>query len=194
VKFEAFIHLTNNLAYVMMIALSLMMPFALYLRVNKSWEESLLLDLPFFLGATVSVCCFYLVSQREVGGTWAQRIRYLPFVLGLGIGLAVNNAKATLEALFGHESPFIRTPKLAVESDGKRVKAAKGRYRAGRNLLPYFELFLGLYYTGTVVYCIIAEIWLAVPFMLLFQFGFLYTGLMSLFQWQLGRKSTAATA
>ena len=194
VKFEAFVHLTNNLAYVMMIALSLMMPFSLHLRINKSFEESLFLDLPFFLGATVSVCCFYLVSQREVGGTWSQRLRYLPFVLALGIGLAVNNAKATLEALFGHESPFVRTPKLAVEGGNpKRVRGA-GRYRGGRNLLPYFELFLGLYYTGTVIYCVMMEIWMALPFMLLFQFGFLYTGLMSLFQWQLGRNRTEATA
>ncbi len=191
VKFEAFVHLTNNLAYVMMIVLSLMMPFSLHLRINKSFEESLFVDLPFFLGATVSVCCFYLVSQREVGGTWKQRIRYLPFVLALGIGLAVNNAKATLEALFGHESPFIRTPKLAVEDKGKKVRGT-GRYRGGRDVLAYFELFLGMYYTATVVYCIVQQVWMALPFMLLFQFGFLYTGLMSLFQWQLRRKEAAA--
>ncbi len=194
VKFEAFIHLTNNLAYVLMIILSLMMPFALQVRAHHGLNQALLLDLPFFFGATVSVCAFYFVSQREVGGNWASRLVYLPLVLALGIGLAVNNAKATLEALFGHDSPFVRTPKLAVEA-GERGAQKKKRYRASRNWLAWIELSLGLYYTGTVAYCVIAELWMPLPFMCLFQFGFLYTGLVSLFQWQglRRRQSPAAT-
>lgn len=185
VKMEAFTHLTNNIAYVMMIFMSLMMPFSLHIRVDHGWYQALLLDLPFFMGATVSVCAFYLLSQIEAvdDRSWLRRVMYLPFVLALGIGLAVNNAKATLEALMGQESPFVRTPKLG-DGDGKAMaKKAKGKYRGGRNLLAYFELFLGVYYTGTVVYCIWNKVWMALPFMLLFQFGFLYTGLMSAFQW-----------
>ncbi|MCA9537325.1 MAG: glycosyltransferase family 2 protein [Myxococcales bacterium] len=189
VKFEAFIHLTNNLAYVMMIVLSLMMPFALRIRVDHGWYEAAMLDLPFFFGATVSVCTFYLVSQREAGGDWGRRVLYLPFVLALGIGLAVNNAKATLEALFGHESPFVRTPKLAVEGR-QRAGVAQRLYRGGRNLLPVIELGLGLWYTYTLIYCVREGLWLAVPFMALFQIGFLYTGLMSLFQWPSLRRAT----
>ena len=194
IKFEAFIHLTNNVAYIMMILLSLMLPFALRLRVDHGWYSLLLLDLPFFLGATVSVCTFYLVSQREADHRgWFSRILYLPFVLAIGIGLAVNNAKATLEALFGHESPFIRTPKLAIEGKGDGPIKLKKKYRGGRTLLPYFEIFLGLYYSYTLFYCVQSSIWLAVPFILLFQFGFLYTGLMSLFQWSLFRRNRAST-
>jgi cellulose synthase/poly-beta-1,6-N-acetylglucosamine synthase-like glycosyltransferase len=192
VKMEAFIHLTNNIAYVLMILLSFMLPFSLHVRVDHGWYQALLLDLPFFLGATVSVCTFYLASQREAGGSWAQRIFYLPFVLALGIGLAVNNAKATLEALFGQESPFVRTPKLAVE--GKKSKLPSNKtYRGGSNTLAYIEIFFGVYYTGTVIYCIVHSVWLALPFMLLFQFGFLYTGLMSRFQWSFARRSSEAT-
>lgn len=194
VKFEAFVHLTSNIAYVMMIVLSLMMPYAMRLRVEHQMQGALLLDLPFFLGATVSVCTFYALSQREADTkNWQQRVAFIPFVLALGIGLAVNNAKATLEALFGHDSPFIRTPKLAVEENGERAKATR-RYRGGKNVLGFIELGFGLYYTYTVVYCIQARIWLALPFMLLFQFGFLYTGLMSLFQWSgFRRRDPAAT-
>lgn len=184
VKFEAFIHLSNNLAYVMMVALSLMMPFALRIRVDHGWYEMVLLDLPFFVGATISVCAFYLLSQREVGGAWRQRLIYLPFVLALGIGLAVNNAKATLEALFGHESPFVRTPKLAVEGKARALPIVRA-YRGGRNLLPAIELGLAAVYAYTVVYCVEARLWVALPFMLLFLGGFLYTGVMSLFQWSL---------
>lgn len=187
VKFEAFIHLTNNLAYVLMVLLSVMMPFAIRIRVEHGWHQMLLLDLPCFIGATVSVCCFYLLSQREVGGNWRQRVVYLPFVLALGIGLAVNNAKAVLEALLGHESPFVRTPKLAVEGSPV-ARPPKRSYRAGRNLLPVFELALAGLYTYTVLYCMSQGLWMAVPFIMLFQLGFLYTGLMSLFQWGIARR------
>ncbi len=187
IKLEAFIHLSNNLAYVMMVVLSAMMPFALHIRVDHGWYETLLIDLPFFMGATISVCTFYLMSQREAGGNWKQRIVYLPFVLALGIGLAVNNAKATLEALFGHESPFVRTPKLGVEGK-RRARTKKRSYRGGRNLLPSIELALAAVYAYTLYYCVQAELWLALPFMCLFFVGFLYTGVMSLFQWSFVRR------
>jgi|JI10StandDraft_1071094.scaffolds.fasta_scaffold36076_3 cellulose synthase/poly-beta-1,6-N-acetylglucosamine synthase-like glycosyltransferase len=195
VKLEAFTHLTNNVAYVLMVLMSLMLPFTMHVRVSNDWYTALFLDLPFFIGATVSVCAFYLLCQIEAGGRpWYKHFLYLPVVLALGIGLALNNTKATLEALMGHNSPFVRTPKLAVE-DGQKAHKPIPRYRTGRNVLPWFELFFGLYYTGTVIYCVVYQVWMALPFMLLFQFGFLYTGLMSMFQWSWpGRRARNAEA
>ena len=189
IKFEAFVHLTNNVAYVMMVLMSLMMPMTLHVRVDHGWTQTLLLDLPFFLGATVSVCYFYMLSQREVGRSWQYRARYLPFVLALGIGLALNNAKATVEAMMRRESEFVRTPKLGVEKRGQ-TRTTQG-YRAARNLLPAFEVGLGLYYTHAVFYALEHHIWLAVPFLMLFQVGYLYTGVMSLLQspWMARRRA-----
>jgi hypothetical protein len=43
-------------------------------------------------------------------------------------------------------------------------------------------LALGLYFTGTVFYALAHDIYGTLPFLMLFQFGFLYTGLMSIFQ------------
>jgi cellulose synthase/poly-beta-1,6-N-acetylglucosamine synthase-like glycosyltransferase len=180
VKSEAFVHLTSNVAYLLMVVLSVLLPFAMRVRVEHQIAGSMLLDLPFFMGATVSVCSFYLMSQREAGAGWRQRLLYLPVVLALGIGLAVNNAKATLEALLGHQSPFVRTPKLAIEKKGEGWK--KKAYRGRRSLLPLFEVALGLHYTIAVVYAIRQELWTAAPFLMLFQLGFLYVGLMSLLQ------------
>ncbi|MCA9526006.1 MAG: glycosyltransferase, partial [Myxococcales bacterium] len=196
VKMEAFVHLTNNVAYVLMVLMSLMLPFTLHLRVANNWYSALFLDLPFFLGATVSVCAFYLLCQIEAGGRpWWKHLLYLPVVLALGIGLAVNNTRATLEALLGHDSPFVRTPKLAVEAGQKTARPAAARYRMGRNVWPWVEVFFGAYYTYTVIYCLMHQVWVALPFMLIFQLGFLYTGLMSLLQWNLpGRRQPASEA
>lgn len=183
VKREAFIHLTNNVAYVLMVIMSIMLPFALQIRIDHGWYETMLIDLPFFMGATVSVCSFYLLCQIESGERpWYKSVLYLPVVLALGIGLAVNNTKATFEALLGHESPFVRTPKLAAGL-GNVQRPKRRKYRGGKTILPWIELAFGLVYTYTVIMCIQQGIWLALPFMIIFQCGFLYTSLMSLLQW-----------
>ena len=192
VKFEAFIHLTNNLAYVMMVVLSLMMPVSLHLRVSNGLTASLFIDVPLFLGATVSIAAFYLLAQRESGETtWYGRILTTPVVMGIGIGLTLNNAKATLEALLGHESPFVRTPKLAVEGGDARTVKPKRSYRARRNWLPLLEISFGLLFTHTVWFCLQERLWVALPFMMLFMFGYLYIGLTSVFQWARPRRQPA---
>ncbi len=180
VKVEAFVHLSNNVAYVLMVCLSAMLPLALRIRVEHQWNEALLIDLPCFVGATLSFCMFYLVSQKEQGGPWIKRICFLPFVLALGIGLAVNNTKATLEAILGHQSPFVRTPKTGIEGKGRTGKVI-ARYRIKHSLLPVLELAFAISFANTALYCVEHSLWLALPFILLFFVGFLYTGLMSIY-------------
>ncbi|MBI5547229.1 MAG: glycosyltransferase, partial [Deltaproteobacteria bacterium] len=67
VKQEAFFHLTNNIAYLLMVVLSLLMPLSMIIRFRHGWYGVLLLDFPFFVMATLSVSAFFVASQREVG-------------------------------------------------------------------------------------------------------------------------------
>jgi cellulose synthase/poly-beta-1,6-N-acetylglucosamine synthase-like glycosyltransferase len=180
-KVEAVFHLTANFAYPLMILLSVLMFPAMVIRYNMGWYEMLIVDVPLFIGATMSVCSFYLVSQREIfGDDWRARIKYLPAVLSVGIGLSVNNAKAVVEALLGWDSEFTRTPKYRVEgaSDDWRLK----RYRGCVNFVPFVELALGTYFTFMAYYAAANGIYGTLPFIFLFQFGFLYAALLSLFQ------------
>jgi len=39
---------------------------AMVIRYNMGWYEMMVVDVPLFIGATLSVCSFYLMSQREV--------------------------------------------------------------------------------------------------------------------------------
>jgi hypothetical protein len=153
---------------------------AMYFRYSMGWNEMLLIDVPLFVAATMSVFRFYFISQREVHADWRQRARYLPAVMAIGIGLAVNNARAVLEALMDKPSDFIRTPKYGIErrDDGWQHK----KYRQAMPIQPFVELALGLYFTFTVFYALQHEIYGTLPFLMLFQFGFLYTGLLSIFQ------------
>jgi hypothetical protein len=56
------------------------------------------------------------------------------------------------------------------------------KYHQSVAVQPLVELALGLYFTWTVFYALANQIYGTVPFLLLFQIGFLYTGLVSLVQ------------
>jgi cellulose synthase/poly-beta-1,6-N-acetylglucosamine synthase-like glycosyltransferase len=180
VKAEAFFHLSANFNYLLMSLLSVLMFPAMWVRYNMGWTEMLLIDVPLFAAATLSVCNFYVVSQRELYADWRSRLKYLPFLMSIGIGLCVNNTRAVLEAVFGKQSEFARTPKYGIEREGDEWVGKK--YHQSVGVQPIIELALGLYFTGTVFYALVNQIYGTLPFLMLFQIGFLYTGLLSILQ------------
>jgi len=180
VKAEAFFHLTANFNYPLMCVLSLLMFPAMVIRYNMGWYEMLLIDVPLFFAATFSVCNFYMVCQREIHRDWRARIKYLPFLMSIGIGLSINNTRAVFEALLNRQSEFMRTPKYRIE--GETDEWVSKKYRQSVAVQPLIELALGLYFTFTVFYALTNQIYGTVPFLVLFQIGFLYTGLVSIVQ------------
>src|SRR6186997_2065582 len=180
VKAEAFFHLSANFNYLLMSLLSVLMFPAMYVRYSMGWTEMLFIDIPLFAAATLSVCNFYIVSQRELYPDWRTRLKYLPFLMSIGIGLCVNNTRAVLEAIFNKQSDFARTPKYGIERDSDEWVGKK--YHQSVGVQPIIELGLGLYFTGTVYYALANQIYGTLPFLMLFQIGFLYTGLLSILQ------------
>ncbi|MEQ1869622.1 MAG: cellulose synthase family protein [Vicinamibacterales bacterium] len=180
VKAEAFFHLTANFNYPLMVVLSILMFPSMVIRYNMGWYEMMLIDIPLFFAATFSVCNFYMVCQREIHKDWRARLKYLPFLMSIGIGLCINNSKAVFEALFNQQSEFARTPKYHIEGDSDEWVGKK--YRQSVAVQPLIELGLGLYFTATVFYALANQIYGTVPFLVLFQIGFLYTGLLSIVQ------------
>lgn len=186
VKAEAFFHLSANFNYPLMCVLSVLMAPSMVIRYNMGWYEMLLIDIPLFFAATASVANFYMVCQRELyPRTWTERLKYLPFLMSIGIGLAVNNTRAVIEALMHKQSEFARTPKYRIEGGGNGPSSGEWmakKYRQAVLVQPLVELALGLYFTATLVYALANGIYGTVPFLMLFQVGFLYTGLLSLVQ------------
>jgi cellulose synthase/poly-beta-1,6-N-acetylglucosamine synthase-like glycosyltransferase len=181
VKQEAFFHLTANLSYPLMVLLSIILLPAMIVRFYQGWFQVLVIDLPLFVASTCSISSFYLAAQRELyPKDWRKTILYMPFVMAVGIGLSVRNALAVMEALVGVKSEFARTPKYRIE--GRKTGWSKKSYRKGSGWISYVEVFLGLYFALTVVYAIQNENFATVPFLLLFVWGYLYTGLMSIAQ------------
>jgi hypothetical protein len=97
-----------------------------------------------------------------------------------GVGLTFSNALAVIEALVGKKSAFARTPKYRVKKKGEASQAKVYRKRLG--IMPWIELAVGCYFAWTVWYAMSTENYFTVPFLLLFVFGYWYTGLLSLLQ------------
>ncbi|MGJ8694788.1 MAG: cellulose synthase family protein [Verrucomicrobiaceae bacterium] len=182
VKLEATAHLTSNFAYLLLIALC----FLIYPK--NEWgpdlgiKGRLLLDLPIFFFASCSVVIFYAVAQRALlPHRWLREVAYLPLLLALGIGMAVNNAKAVIEAIVGHETGFVRTPKYGIEGQ-KKVEIKKSRYKALKSLTPVFELLFGFFFSYIVLEAAWTGNWPSAILLLPFPVGFFYTSINSLKQ------------
>src|SRR5213594_2609521 len=172
IKIEATGHLTSNFAYLLLACLCVLLHPSVG-GPQAGWLRTLLIDVPIFLAASVSVAMFYICAQRELHPrTWMREILFLPFLLALGIGLSLNNARAVLEALINHKSDFTRTPKYGIERRSQPWRNCK--YRPLQSTLPLAELAFAIYFTYFVVFAIVHGQFLSVPFLLMFQAGFLY--------------------
>ena len=185
IKLEAFQHMTANIAYVLMVVLAMLMPLATLVRIHQGVYETLAVDLPIFLSATFSLCCFYWMSQREVGRSRMEILGMIPAVLSIGIGISLNNAKAVVEALVGHQTPFVRTPKYAiVEHNNKGPHWSSKLYLKKSTIITALELALGGWFTYAIAQVILSPKGsiFTLPFLMLFQLGFFYVALLSLSQ------------
>ena len=197
VKIEAFFHLTCPMVYLFVTLLVLLLLPTL--AINRHLFEHLtlaatLLAAMCMMFGTTSVAVFTLTSQyaqrRSVLGTLVQ----LPLMMSLGIGIAVNNAVACIEALIGYRSPFVRTPKYNVQSGAKAPNSSStaGAVRPGAPMSSFkvgmalFEIAMGVY----VLVCVylaaqLKNSMISIPFLVLFACGYFYVGFNSLrLHWQ----------
>ena len=62
--------------------------------------------------------------------------------LAAGVALTIINSRAVLEALFGYQTSFVRTPKYAI-GGAQKVHLENTKYRRRSGWLPYAELAVG---------------------------------------------------
>ncbi len=179
-KLEAWYHLTGNIAYPLMVILALLLFPAMIVRYNQGWFELLIYDLPLFILAFSSVSVFYITSQKALHKDWLKRIAYVPGLMAVGIGMSIPGSKAVLEGALGLKSPFARTPKYSVE--GNKGDWMSKKYRCKVGFVTVLELIFGVYFTLANIYAWKLGIYGIMPFLLLFQCGYLYMGLWALTQ------------
>lgn len=172
-RIEAFFHMTPHFAYPLMVLLSVLLLPALILMPATNVRTMLLIDLPLCAGTTGSLAAFYAMAMTAQGRSRREAFRSLPALLALGCGLAPHLSKAVLEGLRSMSGEFVRTPKA-----GDLLKPGTApRYHA-RADLPMTEIALGLLSAVSVVAAIETGHWFAMPFAMLFAFGYGYVALL----------------
>jgi len=177
-KLEAFVHMTANVSYLLMVLLSMLIFPAMVLRSDDRTWTLLAIDLPLFLGAMMSVLAFYVTSQHRNPKGLRRAICHLPALMGLGIGLAVNNTRAVLSGLRERGGVFHRTPKYRIE--GSTGEWRSKRYRRPMNLSLAFEMVLALYFAVCLSLAIYWHMWLCLPILYLFLHGYAYMVVLGL--------------
>lgn len=174
-KLEAFVHLTNNLSYPLLVLLSLLVIPSVAVRHELGLLRLLWLDLPLFLVSSLSVGLFYLVAQRDLGRGAGCELRLVPMMMSLGIGMSVGNAIGVVEALLGRPTGFVRTPKR-----GTAAREATRVYQTRRRLAAAADGVLLLHFALALVWCAVEGLWGAIPLLLVFFGGFFYGTVFSL--------------
>jgi cellulose synthase/poly-beta-1,6-N-acetylglucosamine synthase-like glycosyltransferase len=181
VKLEAFMHLTPNISYPLMLVVSALLLPVMIVRFYMGVWQMVFLDLPLIAASFWSISAFYVVAQRELYPRhWKRSVLLLPMLMAVGVGLTVVNTRAVLEALFGISSPFARTPKYAIGCRPVNLESKKYRRRSG--VLPYIEIGVGLYFIAMIAFAVETANFLSIPFLLLFVFGYFWAGFSTLYQ------------
>ncbi len=168
-KVEAFLHLTNYMIHPLMLLLAILaLPMLLSRSLDPpSWFFAVA-ALP-ILAATLGPSTMYTVAafrgpRRTVSFLW-----WLPFLVIYGVGIAVSNTFAVLEAVVGRSGEFVRTPK---KGDRKR-----SGYRLGRNKVWILEVLMGVYSIGSILAALHRGNYGILPFLAIFAAGFLAVGI-----------------
>ncbi len=113
----------------------------------------------------------FLLAQRFLHRDWGWRLRHLPTLLILAVGLAPAISRAIVQAVIGRNHPFVRTPKGA---------AGQSVYRLPFDGIVFVELGLALYAAAGLFFCFWHQTYGPAFFFTTCLLGFGLVGLQSL--------------
>lgn len=171
-KLQAFMHMTHYMVHPLMLTLALLSLPVLLTFTMPATKLFFVVFAVIMLFATCAPSTLYVVSQRLAHKDWLKKILILPALVIIGVGLAVSNTIAVLQALVGHKSGFVRTPKKG----DRELK----RYGVKIPWVTLFELAAGLYCLVAFCFYLRAGKYLVGPFLGIYCLGFLFVGILTL--------------
>lgn len=171
-KIEAFFHMTHYIIHPLMLCVAcLSLPVLKFTAVHTAAPVFAVIFTLLVL-STFAPFALYVVSQRTLYGPGWRKMRFIPFLSSLGVGIAISNSRAVFEALLGIRSAFIRTP--------KKGDIAARIYSAALSKGALVEVLLGAYCFATLFVFLEAHKYLVMPFLFLYGWGFTGVGLLSI--------------
>ncbi len=178
-KVQGLMHLTGYIMHpMMMIVMVLSLPLVITGEIYRAHIGALG---TVGLGAPLA----FIVAQLALyPKDWYKRIAFIPSILLLGPGMALNNSAAIAEAILGRNPTlFLRTPKfMASEQNNKRRRNKNAAsYGLPIDWTTWAEIFFMVYSGVTAAFALQLAPGLA-PFMASYSIGFGYTAWLGIKQ------------
>jgi cellulose synthase/poly-beta-1,6-N-acetylglucosamine synthase-like glycosyltransferase len=152
----------------------------------------------------------FILSQQLLYPDWQHRLRHLPTLLLIAIGLAPSTGRALLQTLFNHHHPFLRTPKQGDKAQIPNPKSQSptsnphslisnlqspnplipASYSSTFDAIILLELLLALYSAVGLYLCLARANFGPFFFLLTCLLGFGYVAYLSLRESLTGRLNT----
>ncbi len=171
IKLQSTFHLSSNIVFPFILLAGILNVPLIFIK-NSGPYNHFFNFMSIFVIAFISSFLFYLYAQKDVYKDWRKKIALFPLFMAGSMGFAVNNTRAVVEGLFSKKSEFVRTPKFKVIKSSDSF--FHNKYLAKTKVDPsaFVELILALYcFVGVVASVYFLEI-AALPFQLMFFFGF----------------------
>jgi hypothetical protein len=181
IKWQATIHLCSNIVFPFTLMAAILNVPLVFIK-NSGPYSPFFNFMAIFVIAFIGSFMFYLYAQKDVHQDWRKRIVLFPLFMAGSMGLALNNSRAVFEGLMNRKSEFVRTPKSQIIN--KNDTAQKNKYFANIKVesSALIELLLAVYcLVGVFASIFFMEI-AALPFQLMFFFGFASVSFLSLKQ------------
>ena len=139
-KLQALLHITSHLVHPLILWLVLMAIPLIRHSVGGAAPAASMYSLgAIFLVGMLAPYLMYGLSQIVLRRDGWKQLIYLPVLTLFGVGLAVSNTRAVIEALMGRPSEFVRTPKA-----GDRPRVSR-RYAVGLSWVTVVEVLIAVY-------------------------------------------------
>ncbi|RME25742.1 MAG: glycosyltransferase [Deltaproteobacteria bacterium] len=152
-KLQAVLHLTHYMVHPI-IFLMVLLVLPLLMAARDAFEPLVVVPLlAMMVLSMVAPSALYVFSQRQAyPQEWKSRLKYLPVLVVLGMGLAINNTLGVIGALIRRKNrdEFVRTPKLGMLAEVHTVsgsaaslyQAATLKKKAAEYRIPLKGMFL----------------------------------------------------
>ncbi len=171
IKLQALLHMTHYLIHPLIILTALFSaPLLAFYPISLS-NAQLIPILALIGTSSLAPFIMYLISQKTFYKDWLKRSLILPFLIAIGVGIAVNNSFAVGSALLGKKGEFVRTPKA-----GDKIN---NNYKSKISYKVFLEAFAFIYCLCSFILYLQASKFSISPFLMIYSIAFLVVFILS---------------
>jgi cellulose synthase/poly-beta-1,6-N-acetylglucosamine synthase-like glycosyltransferase len=102
--------------------------------------------------ASIAQPMLFVLGQQSLYRDWGRRLRYMPVLLLVAIGLAPSNSRAIVQAIGRGQNDFVRTPKgFTPNRQGVKNERSAYGYRLPFDWIILVEILLAVYATIGII-------------------------------------------